>query len=405
LIELGDSDNYWEFGTTTNNKYFTKYLTNSLGDADYEHYDQVVSGSGASKNRQSYFYDATGIYNGVRTSIFKGGTVERTTTNHFAYNYDEIAIGSSTARRDAGMYVQADSLNSITSAAFRIRTENSATPRYHWAGLAKGTGSINSPVIVAPNGSQFHVQTQFNTSTTKFDWLRIDNLDTDTTSNRLSFYNNKYSLPNSRPSTTSGVKQSLVWTGTGSAATVAFENIPNIYNSDGTLTGARTIDADFNSLDIVDVDYISITGGANSEIFMDSTEIALYSEENVSIGAGTAEITLDNTNDDVRIKGKVRALREDYNNVTSTTSPVTLSSTIPDNLINQGSTQATFTLNLPASPVDGQICRITYANAISTLTIDGNGETILGSAVTTGVIGSQRAFKYYAAASAWIKLY
>jgi hypothetical protein len=100
-----------------------------------------------------------------------------------------------------------------------------------------------------------------------------------------------------------------------------------------------------------------------------------------------------------------RANTEQYNEVTSTTSPVTLSSTIPDNLINQGSTQATFTLNLPASPVDGQICRITYANAISTLTIDGNGTTILGSAVTTGVIGSQRAFKYYAAASAWIKLY
>jgi len=106
---------------------------------------------------------------------------------------------------------------------------------------------------------------------------------------------------------------------------VAFENIPNIYNSDGTLTGSRTIDADFNSLDITDVDYISITGGANSEIFMDSTEIALYSEENLSLGAGTAQISLDNTNDDVRLIGKVRALREDYNNVTSTTSPVTLS--------------------------------------------------------------------------------
>lgn len=100
-----------------------------------------------------------------------------------------------------------------------------------------------------------------------------------------------------------------------------------------------------------------------------------------------------------------QTLTEQYNEVTSTTSPVTLSSTIADNLINQGGTQATFTLNLPASPVDGQVCTITYVNNITTLTIDGNGTTVIGSAVTTGVPGSQRKYKYYAAASAWVKIY
>jgi len=105
-----------------------------------------------------------------------------------------------------------------------------------------------------------------------------------------------------------------------------------------------------------------------------------------------------------RLYGSVVALREAYNEVTSTTSPVTLSSIYPDNLINQGGTQATFTLNLPASPLDGQICTITYNNAISVLTVDGNGETIVGSAVTTGVPGSQRKFKFYAGIG-WIKLY
>jgi hypothetical protein len=99
-----------------------------------------------------------------------------------------------------------------------------------------------------------------------------------------------------------------------------------------------------------------------------------------------------------------RANTEQYNNVTSTTSPVTLSSTIADNLINQGSTQATFTLNMPASPVDGQVCMITYNNAITTLTIDGNGNTIVGSAVTTAVAGSQRKFKFYTGIG-WIKQY
>jgi len=95
---------------------------------------------------------------------------------------------------------------------------------------------------------------------------------------------------------------------------------------------------------------------------------------------------------------------EQYNTVTSTTSPVTLSNTVSDNLINQGGTQATFTLNMPANPTDGQVCTITYNNAITTLTIDGNGETIVGSAVITGVPGSQRKFKFYAGIG-WIKIY
>ena len=104
-------------------------------------------------------------------------------------------------------------------------------------------------------------------------------------------------------------------------------------------------------------------------------------------------------------KGVGQTLTEQYNEVTSTTSPVTLSSAIADNLINQGGTQATFTLNLPASPVDGQVCTITYVNNITTLTLDGNGTTVIGSAVTTGVPGSQRKYKYYAAAGAWVKIY
>ena len=95
---------------------------------------------------------------------------------------------------------------------------------------------------------------------------------------------------------------------------------------------------------------------------------------------------------------------ETYYNLTSTSSPQTLSSTHSDNLINQGGTQATFTLNMPANPTDGQVCTITYNNAITTLTIDGNGETIVGSAVITGVPGSQRKFKFYAGIG-WIKIY
>ena len=105
-----------------------------------------------------------------------------------------------------------------------------------------------------------------------------------------------------------------------------------------------------------------------------------------------------------QITGLVRAKQEAYYEITSTSSPQTLSSTYSDNLINQGGTQATFTLEMPASPDDGQVCYITFNNAISTLTIDGNGETIVGSAVVTGVAGSQRKFKFYSGIG-WIKQY
>lgn len=125
----------------------------------------------------------------------------------------------------------------------------------------------------------------------------------------------------------------------------------------------------------------------------------------LALSTTDASISLNATVDNyVNVTGYLAAKQEAYNEITSTSSPQTLSSQYSDNLINQGGTQATFTLEMPASPEDGQICTITFNNAISTLTIDGNGETIVGSAVTTGVPGSQRKFKFYSGIG-WIKLY
>jgi hypothetical protein len=84
-----------------------------------------------------------------------------------------------------------------------------------------------------------------------------------------------------------------------------------------------------------------------------------------------------------------------YNTITSTSSPQTLSSTRADNLINQGGTQATFTFRLPASPLDGQISKATFSNAVTVLTIDGNGTTVNGTLPTTVNIGTQIIFKNY----------
>lgn len=95
---------------------------------------------------------------------------------------------------------------------------------------------------------------------------------------------------------------------------------------------------------------------------------------------------------------------ETYSTITSTSSPQTLSSTIADNLINQGSTQAMFTFKLPASPIDGQISKLTFANAVTALTIDGNGTTVSGTLPTTASISTHIIFKNYAGVG-WIRQY
>jgi len=97
--------------------------------------------------------------------------------------------------------------------------------------------------------------------------------------------------------------------------------------------------------------------------------------------------------------------RERFTDVTSTTSPVNLTSTNKDNLINQGGTQATFTFSLPATPADGQICELTFSNAVTTLTISAQGGiTILGTAPTTAAVGDRLEYKYYAVITSWVRL-
>lgn len=116
-------------------------------------------------------------------------------------------------------------------------------------------------------------------------------------------------------------------------------------------------------------------------------------------GRVAIEAALDN---EVQIFGMVRAKQEAYNEITSTSSPQTLSNVYADNLINQGGTQATFTFNLPASPEDGQISTATYNNAVTVLTYNGNGESIIGTAPTAATAGEQHKFKFYTSIG-WIR--
>lgn len=152
----------------------------------------------------------------------------------------------------------------------------------------------------------------------------------------------------------------------------------------------------------------AVTGAKVASQTLDSADVKNRSITLLKLapsGASNAQVPKYNsTTGNWEAAAVTQVFTEEYNNITSTSSPVTLSSTIADNLINQGGTQSTFTLNMPASPVDGQVCYITFNNAISTLTVDGNGNTIVGSAVVTGVPGSQRKFKFYTGIG-WIKQY
>ncbi len=91
-----------------------------------------------------------------------------------------------------------------------------------------------------------------------------------------------------------------------------------------------------------------------------------------------------------------------YTNVTAT-GTVTLTNARQLNLINSGGTQATQTFNLPANPVDGQVCRLVFNNIVTTLTISGNGTTLSGTAATTAAVGTALVYRYYATASKWIR--
>lgn len=124
----------------------------------------------------------------------------------------------------------------------------------------------------------------------------------------------------------------------------------------------------------------------------------------LSASDGNISLTTDVASE-VQMVGLVRAKQEAYYEITSTSSPQTFSNTYPDNFVNQGGTQASFTFLFPASPEDGQILSITWGNAISVVTLDGNGNTITGTAVTTATAGTRRQFKYYASAATWIKIY
>jgi hypothetical protein len=94
---------------------------------------------------------------------------------------------------------------------------------------------------------------------------------------------------------------------------------------------------------------------------------------------------------------------QSYNTITGTVGPISLSSTKSDNFINQGSTQASFTFSLPASPADGFISRLVFNNAVTTLTINTtDSSSVFGSVPTTTARYGVYTFKFYTG-TGWIR--
>lgn len=93
-----------------------------------------------------------------------------------------------------------------------------------------------------------------------------------------------------------------------------------------------------------------------------------------------------------------------YTIVTDTTT-TTLTNAHAETVINFAATQATHTLNLPATPVNGQIAMVTFNSIVTALTVAGNGTTLRGTAATTGVVGTVLVYRYYGtlATPAWIR--
>jgi len=93
-------------------------------------------------------------------------------------------------------------------------------------------------------------------------------------------------------------------------------------------------------------------------------------------------------------------VKECYSEITETASPIQLASACADNYINQGSTQTACSFYLPDDPVSGQICRMVFENAVTTLNIaTGTGSTIITTSATSS---SVFVYKYYA--SAWKRI-
>lgn len=66
----------------------------------------------------------------------------------------------------------------------------------------------------------------------------------------------------------------------------------------------------------------------------------------------------------------------------ATGATITIANTCSRLILKPAGTIATLTINMPAAPVDGQVCRISSTQTVTTLTMSGNGNTLDGGLAT-----------------------
>jgi hypothetical protein len=77
---------------------------------------------------------------------------------------------------------------------------------------------------------------------------------------------------------------------------------------------------------------------------------------------------------------------------------VAMSTTTSNNIINPAGTLAALTVTLPATPVDGQVCRILFTQAVTALTMTG-----VTPGLSAAVAGTTYTLRYRTASATWFR--
>jgi len=304
----------------------------------------ITLGSGASMTLYTYsFLKGIGISSSVSgatanltnnalstntVNAFNNGSINRngrslTLKNEGILNFtssqiDGYLLGSVVLpgiRKYTSSILGIDSTRNWQSGGFNVKFDSlSSGGRSHFGGFIKGyiqnLGSAGQGYSI---NQAFTVQTLFTGNPPpKFDWFKIDNLDTDTTSNRISFYNNKYVFPNSAPgsgnkmiewqsgvpvfvSSPSGgsgitaLTGDVTASGTGSVtATISANAVTNAKIASNTIDSTRLAPRSVNTSELVDGSATAVKIASNA---VDSTKAANLSPNDLAqTGASTNDV-------------------------------------------------------------------------------------------------------------------
>ena len=132
------------------------------------------------------------------TSITDRQYVELAPTVNKAYIIQNIEYAG--AYKKAGYVAGIDSVAKwqISGNFSQFDSVNTSSRRTHFNGFLKGQFDVTQ-VRFRSYDKSYLVSTQFinGSGTTSYDWIKVGQIDTDTTSNRISFYNGKIPWPNS----------------------------------------------------------------------------------------------------------------------------------------------------------------------------------------------------------------